>query len=232
MSIASEITRLQGVKADILQAISDKGVVVPAGSALDDCPGLIGDISGDVSKLSILSLTDNIVNGRVTNTSSTNGVFFIPEFPYVSYDTIERNFRFIINNFNAEDNRILVGEYWTGSLTTYSPVVTSYTPTTAFLGLQGDDDTITGLSFAIDDEIEENLLIDRVNNTIRLKVKKNGTQIIDKTYQNKVVNIGTRKFYVLGLRLETSYPGYNGPGTFIFDGSYIKGDGNLIWGLS
>lgn len=46
MSIASEITRLQGVKADILQAISDKGVVVPAGSALDDCPNLIGQISG------------------------------------------------------------------------------------------------------------------------------------------------------------------------------------------
>ena len=46
MSIASEITRLQGVKADILQSISDKGVVVPAGSALDDCPGLIASISG------------------------------------------------------------------------------------------------------------------------------------------------------------------------------------------
>ena len=46
MSIASEITRLQGVKSDILQAISDKGVDVPAGSALDDCPGLIASISG------------------------------------------------------------------------------------------------------------------------------------------------------------------------------------------
>lgn len=46
MSIASEITRLQGVKSDILTAISDKGVTVPAGSALDDCPNLIGQISG------------------------------------------------------------------------------------------------------------------------------------------------------------------------------------------
>ena len=44
MSIASEITRLQGVKADILQAISDEGVEVPVGSALDDCPGLIASI--------------------------------------------------------------------------------------------------------------------------------------------------------------------------------------------
>ena len=46
MSIASEIARLQGVKSNILQAISDKGVTVPAGSALDDCPDLIASISG------------------------------------------------------------------------------------------------------------------------------------------------------------------------------------------
>ena len=45
MSIASEITRLQGVKSDILSAIADKGVTVPVGSALDDCPALIASIS-------------------------------------------------------------------------------------------------------------------------------------------------------------------------------------------
>lgn len=46
MSIASEITRLQGVKSDILRAIADKGVEVPSGSRLADCPGLIASISG------------------------------------------------------------------------------------------------------------------------------------------------------------------------------------------
>jgi uncharacterized protein (TIGR02145 family) len=48
MSIASEITRLQGVKADILTAIADKGVTVPVGSALDDCPNLIANIGYNV----------------------------------------------------------------------------------------------------------------------------------------------------------------------------------------
>jgi len=57
MSIASEITRLQGVKSDILQAISDKGVEVPSGSMLADCPDLIVSISGGGSFES-----DNIVN--------------------------------------------------------------------------------------------------------------------------------------------------------------------------
>lgn len=46
MSIASEITRLQGVKANILQAIADKGVEVPSGSKLANCPNLIASISG------------------------------------------------------------------------------------------------------------------------------------------------------------------------------------------
>lgn len=46
MSIASEITRLQGVKANILQAIADRGVEVPSGSMLADCPDLIASISG------------------------------------------------------------------------------------------------------------------------------------------------------------------------------------------
>lgn len=48
MSIASEITRLQGVKADILTAIGNKGVTVPADSMLDDCPDLIASIGEDV----------------------------------------------------------------------------------------------------------------------------------------------------------------------------------------
>ena len=93
MSIASEITRLQGVKSDILQAISDKGVVVPVGSALDDCPSLIRDIEGnteyllktDFSNFDIATstdypeigspalLTDNILSFTKSNTSYVTG---------------------------------------------------------------------------------------------------------------------------------------------------------------
>ena len=45
MSIESQITRLQGVKSDILRAIADKGVEVPSGSMLADCPDLISAIT-------------------------------------------------------------------------------------------------------------------------------------------------------------------------------------------
>lgn len=46
MSIASEITRLQGVKSNILDAIAAKSVSVPSGAKLADCPELISLISG------------------------------------------------------------------------------------------------------------------------------------------------------------------------------------------
>lgn len=66
MSIASEITRLQGVKSDILTAIADKGVTVPAGSALDDCPNLIEDIGGQFGSVVINNRTyPTIVIGNI-----------------------------------------------------------------------------------------------------------------------------------------------------------------------
>jgi uncharacterized protein (TIGR02145 family) len=72
MSIASEITRLQGVKADILTAIADKGVTVPAGSALDDCPELIGLIpTGGGGSASI--------GGRHYRTVNIGGVTWLAE---------------------------------------------------------------------------------------------------------------------------------------------------------
>lgn len=86
MSIASEITRLQGVKSDILQAISDKGVTVPASSALDDCPSLIAAISGG-GGFDMDSIV-NIVPIQKIVVVDSNG--------YIGYD--------ITNYFNASPN--------------------------------------------------------------------------------------------------------------------------------
>lgn len=71
MSIASEITRLQGVKSDILQAIANKGVTVPSGSALDDCPDLIASISGGGDTL------------RVARIDSVRGNFIVDDNGYI-----------------------------------------------------------------------------------------------------------------------------------------------------
>jgi uncharacterized protein (TIGR02145 family) len=57
MTVASEIARIQGVKANILDAIAAKGVTVPSGAKLADCPSLISSISGGGG-----ISADNIVN--------------------------------------------------------------------------------------------------------------------------------------------------------------------------
>lgn len=46
MSIQSEITRISGNVSDALDAITAKGVTVPAGSTSDDLADLISQISG------------------------------------------------------------------------------------------------------------------------------------------------------------------------------------------
>jgi uncharacterized protein (TIGR02145 family) len=75
MSIASEITRLQGVKSDILTAIADKGVTVPVGSALADCPDLIASITGGYTP--IKDTTE--LFGKTYNTIKINGLEWICE---------------------------------------------------------------------------------------------------------------------------------------------------------
>jgi hypothetical protein len=46
MSIASEIQRLSGVRGDIFNSITNKGVTVPVGSTFSSCPSLIDQIQG------------------------------------------------------------------------------------------------------------------------------------------------------------------------------------------
>lgn len=77
MSIASEITRLQGVKGNILQAIADKGVEVPSGSMLGDCPDLIASISGGGGSGGVPYLRNIVL---------TNGVKVVDENGYIGGD--------------------------------------------------------------------------------------------------------------------------------------------------
>lgn len=86
MSIASEITRLQGVKSDILTAISNKGVTVPAGSALDDCPGLIGDI-GKIENITIAGTTYPVVKIDEKYWMAKNLAYHTSSFSYPNNDS-------------------------------------------------------------------------------------------------------------------------------------------------
>ncbi|MDO5828673.1 MAG: hypothetical protein Q4Q25_00840, partial [Methanocorpusculum sp.] len=82
MSIASEITRLQGVKSDILTAIAEKGVTVPTGSMLDDCPELIAAISGGGDASVSVKRIDSVRGNFVVDDNGYIGLRLNDYFPH------------------------------------------------------------------------------------------------------------------------------------------------------
>lgn len=97
MSIASEITRLQGVKADILTAIADKGVTVPVGSALDDCPGLIASITGGGGSVGGITakMIDSEVGIKVVDENGYVGATLTDYFPHIG-NTYYNNYAIVV----------------------------------------------------------------------------------------------------------------------------------------
>ena len=106
MSIASEITRLQGVKSDILTAIADKGVEVPVDSMLDDCPDLIDSISGGGGGLNKVVKAQQRIGGGVISVDLENSIlsksddyrqwvlFFANNPHFENYNKVKLCFRF------------------------------------------------------------------------------------------------------------------------------------------
>ena len=89
MSIASEITRLSGVRNDIFTSITNKGVAVPAGSTFSSCPTLIDSIvtgggGGDPTSLINPSFTASGLWSAYRPFTATQKPVSIPE--YDEYD--------------------------------------------------------------------------------------------------------------------------------------------------
>lgn len=114
MSISSEITRLQGVKADIISAIRDKGVDVPSGTMLGECPSLIDTISGGGG-----FGVDNIVNIVPINkivVVDSNGYIGFDLTNYFQYRGATFNYNYAI--LSAGDN---FSDKGMGQVTFYTP---------------------------------------------------------------------------------------------------------------
>ena len=63
MSISSEITRIQNKRDQSFTEVANKGVTVPAGSTIDDLPGLIAQIEQGSSSITVdAALSDNSTN--------------------------------------------------------------------------------------------------------------------------------------------------------------------------
>ena len=117
MSVASEITRLQGVKSEIMDALSAKGVTVPQGAALADVPGLIGDIPGGGelpegwTEIEAIKQTGDISGARFGFTSDSSWV----NTNY--YIEVVVNISLVAVDANIDANIIFNGNDWDGFYT-------------------------------------------------------------------------------------------------------------------
>jgi hypothetical protein len=89
MSIASEISRLSGVREDIFTSITSKGVTVPATATFSSCPALIDSITGGGGG----SPTD-MVNTAFTASGFLSGYrpFTATQIEVPEYDTVSGNY--------------------------------------------------------------------------------------------------------------------------------------------
>lgn len=253
MSIASEIERLYGVRADILQAISDKGVTVPAGSKLDDCPELIAAIQQGGSSAYVPDvLTDegvfkNFLPIRFFGQSNTK-VYFDSDLIYegnnvdasapvlvncVFAPTIDDTFEIAITfkkNFSyGTSGRCLIGAV----NSYYKNFTVEYNGTSFFVGIPA-----TGTNW--DSQITLNATL-TVSQWYTVKIRQENRIIEVSCYDDSgnLVASGTKNNYSLISRgfFETFQLGgcyrsssIKWTGSIDMKKTYIKVNGQVLWG--
>ena len=78
MSIASEITRIQGAKSDIADAIEAKGVTVPSATKIDGYAALVAAIPQGASEITY----------PVVEETQTTGTYTLPPNIFVKFGTV------------------------------------------------------------------------------------------------------------------------------------------------
>lgn len=79
MSIASEITRIQGAKSDIADAIEAKGVTVPSSTKIDGYAALVAAIPQGASQITYPVVTETM----------TTGTYTLPPNTFVKFGTVQ-----------------------------------------------------------------------------------------------------------------------------------------------
>lgn len=218
MSIASEITRLQGVKTDILQAIRDKGVTVPAGSALDDCPALIRQVAG--------------VGGIGHRSGITKyGWFFTDEFDLSSSNKIEENIVCKADSFNSGVQfHICGGQWYSGSSTFYGITVYIFADEIEYDDKDGIEYHFNDIPYSFTNWIRKNIVYDKIAGTIYVKIYYDDSLVLNEQLSINLAQFPSlAPYHIGGNRKSDDITSFSGD--INFSKSYIKLDDVLVWGM-
>ena len=249
MSIASEIARLRGVKANILRAISDKGVEVPSGSMLDDCPNLIASISGGgggaIDKITPFGINEfspnvNLLPTRIENdkfivgsgTNSQAGIF--PTIGIIDGTKINELEIIVKLNFKLNQGQ---GDSWFVT-NSFSSVDNLTSDKVIELGCNSQqllfrvNNTFAG-SYPvsiINTDKKIKLVVNRQRTIVYIKnIKNNWSQIFSTESYPGVLDI--KKNILPGFGYKSNYSNILGGGSVIYlNETCIKVDGVIIWG--
>ena len=147
MSVASEILRLEGAKADIKTAIEAKGVTVPSSAKLDDYNTYVAQIpTGSSVNLTTLQVTPTTSAQTITPTSPVDGWDEVD----VSAVTASIDANITAGNIKSGTTILGVTGSYTGSGATLTPTAGDY-PVVGNGGLGGGGSALhdTGISVTI-----------------------------------------------------------------------------------
>lgn len=199
MSIQSELTRIQNKRDLSFQEVANKGVTVPAGSTIDDLPGLISSIETGGEPYVMLTGERDASGGKILYITGSVNEAITPDSGGGDIDIATANILIDLSDDTIEASKILSGCTGHDSMarpivgTYVAPVIgtkeVSYTPTTAVqtetIMPDSGDDVMSSVDVTIGAIPSEYVVPSGT-----LSITQNGLGIDVKNYEAVDVNVG------------------------------------------
>lgn len=189
------------------------------------------------------SLYVPITYGTVTIPTNPpyNGAFKTCPMDLASANEVEFNVKYRILGWNR-DAQSYVGQFYTGDFayrhgvdfiieSASNDVLISY-----FANGINDNRVMlyegTAFTFSIQDDIEFKYIANKLNTSVYVRLKQNGTTLIDTTFTNidGLTFSNNNSFNFFGVRASIGDTTYSAPAMLYLDSTNFKADGAVVWG--
>ena len=184
-----------------------------------------------------------ITYGTVTNptTRRYNGVFKTCPMDLASANEVEFNIKYRILGWNR-DAQSYVGQFYSEDLY-YNRHGIDFLIDSVSSSLQisyfanGNNNSrvmlyeSTAFTFSIQDDIEYKYIANKLNSSVYVRLKQNGTTLVDTTFTNidGLTFSNSNRFNFFGIRASID-ANYSAPAMLYLDSTNFKADGVVVWG--